>query len=239
MSIEQNIETIRKKIRAASQSTHASGSEIIIVCVTKHRTCDEIFQALDAGITHLGENRLQEAEEKIDALRGYLRQNNIQGRIHMIGHLQTNKAAKAVRLFDMIQSVDSLKLCQKINDCSLADNRLSEVLVEVNVSGEASKFGVSVDELISFLKKANEFNSIFVRGLMTMAPLNEEPQAARPYFRALRQVRDQVNAIKKEGALSRISMDFLSMGMSQDFEVAVEEGANMVRIGTAIFEGAQ
>lgn len=237
MSVKYNIEIIRKRITAARARSACSSSEIAIVCVTKNRSFDEICQALDAGITHIGENRVQEAEGKIGALRGYIQQKNIPCTFYMIGHLQTNKAAKALSMFDMIQSVDSLKLCKKIHDLSQRDGLLSEVLIEVNTSKEATKYGISADELIPFLKKTDEFDLVKVRGLMTMAPFDKNQEAVRSSFRVLRNARDRINALKKKGDMQGVAMDFLSMGMSSDYEIAVQEGANMVRIGSAIFEG--
>lgn len=237
MSVKYNIEIIRKRISAARAQLACSSSEIAIVCVTKNRSFDEICQALDAGITHIGENRVQEAEGKIGALRGYIQQKNIPCTFHMIGHLQTNKAAKALSMFDMIQSVDSLKLCKKIHDLSQRDGLLSEVLIEVNTSKEATKYGISADELIPFLKKTDEFDLVKVRGLMTMAPFDKNQEAVRSSFRVLRNAWDRINALKKKGEMPGVAMDFLSMGMSSDYEIAVQEGANMVRIGSAIFEG--
>jgi pyridoxal phosphate enzyme (YggS family) len=237
MSIADNIEVIRDRISVAASKAKINPADIIIVCVSKNRIIDEIYQALDAGIEHIGESRIQEAQSRFAALRNYASDTDISLNLHLIGHLQMNKVGKALDIFDVIQSVDSLRLAQKID--SLAQERSINVdmLVEVNTSEEESKFGVRSGLAVDLLKEISTLENIRVRGLMTMAPLSHDQESSRPYFLRLRELRDEVNKI--EGTLFRdkISMDFLSMGMSQDYEVAVEEGANMLRIGTAIFEG--
>ncbi|MFC1646305.1 YggS family pyridoxal phosphate-dependent enzyme [Candidatus Omnitrophota bacterium] len=244
MSIAHNIEVIRDRIYSAASRgtarrapTDRDSSETIIVCVSKNRIVDEIYQALDAGIEHIAESKVQEAQEKHAALRDYSKDTDTPLSIHMIGHLQTNKVNKALDMFDMVQSVDSLKLAQKIDDAAREREVNAEILVEVNTSGEESKFGVSSELAINLLKEICVLDNVCVRGLMTMAPLLAEQEHARPYFQKLRELRDKINEIEEPFFQEKIKMDFLSMGMSQDYEVAVEEGANMVRIGTAVFEG--
>jgi pyridoxal phosphate enzyme (YggS family) len=159
---------------------------------------------------------------------------------HMVGHLQTNKVNKALEMFSLIHSVDNLKLAQKINESSKLANQITDILVEVNTSGEDSKFGVSNDEALDFIKKVCEWGNIRVRGLMAMAPLVKDKEETRPYFSKLRQLKEKINNMMDETSFKdKIRMDFLSMGMSQDYEIAVQEGSNMLRIGTAIFEGHQ
>lgn len=237
MSIAHNIEVIRDEISSAVSNAGMSSPEIIIVCVTKGRIIEEIYEALDVGIEHIGESKIQEAQSKYSALRNYATDIDAPLKLHMIGHLQTNKVDKALDMFDVIQSVDSLHLAQKINSCAKDKNVNLDILIEVNTSGEEAKFGVSEDQAIGLLEGISNLDSVCVRGLMTMAPLSYSPEDTRPYFRKLRELRDRINEVKVPTFKKKIKMDFLSMGMSQDYEVAVEEGANMLRIGTAIFEG--
>ena len=154
---------------------------------------------------------------------------------HFIGHLQSNKAKYAVRLFDLIHSVDSLKLARELDKQSRKINKIQEILIQVNISEEASKSGVSVNDTLRLLKDISRLENLSVKGLMTMPPFFNAPEKARPYFTALRKLRDQI----KMEAISNISMDELSMGMTGDFETAIEEGATLVRIGTAIFGARQ
>lgn len=237
MSIRQNIEIIYNRIFDAAAGSGNNGSDIIVVCVTKNRLIEEIYQALDAGVTHIGENRVQEAQNKYVALSEYARDTDSPLNLHMVGHLQTNKVNRALGIFDLIQSVDSLKIAQKINEVSKEEKVNTDILVEVNASGEESKLGVSCEQAIYLLEEICRLENISVRGLMTMAPLTSDKEEARSCFRKLRQLRDQVNEVINPFFGQRIKMDFLSMGMSQDYETAVEEGANMLRIGTAVFEG--
>lgn len=237
MSIANNIEVIHDRIHSAAGKAGWDPSEIAIVCVSKNRIIEEIYQVLDAGIEHIGESKIQEAQTKYAALRDYARDTDISLSLHMIGHLQTNKVNKALDMFDIIQSVDSLKLAQKIDEAARERKITADLLVEVNTSQEESKFGVNSDLTINLLKEISVLDNIRVRGLMTMAPLLCDQEYARPYFRRLRELRDKINEIEDPMFREKIGMDFLSMGMSQDYEVAVEEGANMLRIGTAIFEG--
>ncbi|MFC1708578.1 YggS family pyridoxal phosphate-dependent enzyme [Candidatus Omnitrophota bacterium] len=237
MSIANNIEVIRDKISASADRAKRDPAEIIVVCVTKIRIIDEIYQVLDSGIEHIGESKIQEAQTKYAALKDYARDTDIPLSLHMIGHLQTNKASKALDIFDIIQSVDSLRLAKKIDELARERDIAADILVEVNTSEEEPKFGVSSELTTNFLREISVFDNIRVRGLMTMAPLLYDQENARVYFRKLRELRDEINEIKDPLFKEKVNMDFLSMGMSQDYEVAVEEGANMLRIGTAIFEG--
>jgi pyridoxal phosphate enzyme (YggS family) len=237
MSIAHNIEVIQNKIYSAANKSDRSSRDITIVCVSKNRITDEIYQVLDAGIGYIGESKVQEAQTKYAALIDYAKDIDISLNFHMIGHLQTNKVDKALDIFDMIQSVDSLRLAQEIDKASGGRGIVTDILVEVNTSGEESKFGIDSEQSIELLRDISKLNNIQVRGLMTMAPLLESSEYARPYFRRLRELRDKVSEIDDQSFRRNIAMDFLSMGMSQDYEIAVEEGANMLRIGTAIFEG--
>jgi pyridoxal phosphate enzyme (YggS family) len=191
-------------------------STITLIAVSKAIEPDRVQTALDAGQIVFGESKVQEAKAKIPLVSG-------RARWHMIGHLQTNKTRDGVALFDLIHSVDSRRLAEEVNKWAEAVGKTQAVLLEVNVSGEASKFGLKPEDLESTLSEINQLTRLEVRGLMTVAPFTEEPAGARPYFRRLRELRDAVGLRE------------LSMGMSHDLEVAVEEGATMVRIGTAIF----
>jgi len=237
MDIKKNIEEINSKISVAANKSQRNFKDIAIVCVTKNRTLSEICQALDSGIRNIGENKIQEAIDKLSSINAYCRERSISIKFHMIGHLQTNKVNKVVGMFNLIHSVDSLKLAQRINDTSKNMGIRSDILLEVRTSDEKSKFGLDIAEVKPLLNDICDLDYIKVRGLMTMAPLVKDKEETRPYFRKLRILRDEINNTKESQLNNRVSMDYLSMGMSQDFEVAVEEGANMLRIGTAIFEG--
>ena len=215
-NIADNIKLVRERIRAAAERVGRDGSTITLIAVSKAIELDRVEAALDGGQIVFGESKVQEAKAKIPLVSG-------RARWHMIGHLQTNKARDAVALFDLIHSVDSRKLAEEVNKWAEAAGKTQAVLLEVNVSGEASKFGLKPEDLESTLREINQLTRLEVRGLMTVAPFAEEAARARPYFRRLRELRDAVG------------LRDLSMGMSHDFEVAVEEGATMVRIGSAIF----
>jgi pyridoxal phosphate enzyme (YggS family) len=224
MSVRDNIQVVQSRIVQALERSGRSSESVTLVAVTKTVDVPKIQEALDVGITHVGENRVQDAEPKILAL-----QARINVTWHMIGHLQTNKVKRTLELFHKIHAVDSLRLAQEIHKRALQSGKVVEVLFEVNVSGETSKFGLSVAELFPVIREAAHFEGIAVKGLMTMAPFVENPEDTRPYFRKLREV---FLRLREEGVGQ---MECLSMGMTNDFEVAVEEGANIVRIGTAIF----
>jgi pyridoxal phosphate enzyme (YggS family) len=198
--------------------------------VSKTFPPESIRESYDAGIRVFGENRVQEFAGKADAL------HDLQDtRWHLVGHLQSNKAAKAADLFHAVDSVDSLKLAEKLNDAARAGGKTLRVLLEINVGGEAAKSGIAPDsaELDRLLTEAPLLANLEFCGLMTVPPYTEDTEGARPYFRKLRELRDQIVS----RGLPRVSMDELSMGMSHDFEVAIEEGSTCVRVGTAIFGG--
>jgi len=215
-AIADNIKLVDQRIRLAAERAGRDAAAVTLIAVSKAIEPDRVEAALEAGQIVFGESKVQEAKAKIPLISG-------RARWHMIGHLQTNKARDAVALFDFIHSVDSRKLAEELNKWAEATGKRQAVLLEVNVSGEASKFGLKPEDLDSTLKEINRLTRLEVRGLMTVAPFAEEAARARPYFRRLRELRDA------------IGLQELSMGMSHDFEVAVEEGATMVRIGTAIF----
>jgi len=222
MSIKDNLERVRDRIARAAFSKGRDPSDILLVAVSKTVEPERILEAVEAGVTDLGENRVQEARSKIEAL----------GRIarwHLIGTLQRNKAKYAVKLFDMIQSVDSVALVQELEKRAAKEEKRVEVLVEVKTSFEETKHGVEPAHVEELVKEILQKEHLVFKGLMTIAPYVDDPELARPYFRQLRVLRDQL-----EERLG-IPVEHLSMGMSNDFEVAIQEGATMVRIGTAIF----
>ncbi len=223
-NIALNINKIRKRIAQAAARAGRSPDDIKLMAVTKTVSPERVKEAITAGIDLFGENYVQEAKEKIAALG-----KNVKW--HMIGHLQTNKAKYVVRLFDCVQSVDRIELAQELDKRARPAGCKLNVLIEVNVSGEQSKSGVGIVDAPQLAKNVALLENISVRGLMTMPPYFENPEEARPYFRALREIALQIDRM----GISGVSMKELSMGMTDDFEVAIEEGATIVRVGRAIF----
>jgi PLP dependent protein len=228
VTIEENIAEVRRRVERATRRAGRDPAEVQLMAVTKTQPADRIREAYEAGLHLFGENRVQEYSGKSVDLRDLPN-----AEWHMIGHLQTNKALSAVELFHAIDSVDSVRLARKLNEASIQLARKLTILIEINVGGEAAKSGLSpaADELGELLRLAPELDHLEIRGLMTVPPYSEDPEAARPYFRILRELRDSISARQ----LAQIRMDSLSMGMSHDFEVAIEEGSTCVRVGTAIF----
>jgi pyridoxal phosphate enzyme (YggS family) len=228
MSIAENIAQVQERIAAAARRAARVPEEITLMGVSKTCPVERIREAYAAGLRVFGENRVQEFAGKADALRD-LRD----AEWHLIGHLQTNKAAKAAELFDAVDSVDSVRMAEKLNASAESAGRSLSVLIEINVGGEQAKSGVALDsdELEEILRNALRWDNLKINGLMTVPPYTESPEGSRPYFRQLRQIRDSIAARN----LPQISMAALSMGMSHDFEVAIEEGTTCVRVGTAIF----
>lgn len=228
MSISENIVRVREQIASASRRAGRHLEEVSLMAVSKTFPADAIREAYIAGIQLFGESKVQEWTGKAGMLPDL---QNAQW--HMIGHLQTNKAAKAAELFAAIDSLDSVRLAEKLNSTAQQLGKKLRVLIEVNVGGESAKSGVSHNspELESILQAAPRFEHLEIRGLMTVPPYFENPEDARPYFRQLRELRDRIMARR----LPAINMDTLSMGMSHDFEVAIEAGSTCVRVGTAIF----
>jgi pyridoxal phosphate enzyme (YggS family) len=228
MSNLENIAHIRERIAAAARPAQRQPEEIALMAVTKTFPPEHIREAYDAGLRLFGENRVQEFAGKAGALAD-LRD----AEWHLIGHLQSNKAGKAAELFTAVDSVDSLRLAQKINDSAQELEKKLNVLIEINVGGEDAKTGIALGsaELEEILGAAPGLEHLIFGGLMTIPPFTVDPEGARPYFRRLREVRDQIAAKR----LPAIQMDVLSMGMSHDFEIAIEEGSTCVRLGTAIF----
>jgi pyridoxal phosphate enzyme (YggS family) len=230
MSIAANIALIEQRIAIAAGRSGRNVGDIALMAVTKTQPAERIREAYDAGHRLFGENRVQDFAAKAGALRDL--QN---AEWHMIGHLQTNKAAKTAELFRAVDSVDSLKLAEKLDAAARQFGRRLDVLIEINVGGEAAKSGVAPDvsALEELLLAAPRLEALVFRGLMTVPPFTDDPEGARPYFRKLRELRAAIAARK----LPAVAMTQLSMGMSHDFEVAIEEGSTCVRVGTAIFGG--
>jgi hypothetical protein len=228
MSIRENIAMVQRKIERVARRAGREPNDIALMGVTKTHSPERIREAYEAGLRLFGENRVQEFSAKAASLA------DLSGaEWHMIGHLQTNKASKAAEVFRAVDSIDSLKLAEKLNASARALNKTLSVLIEINVGGEDAKSGLAMDSrgLEELLEAAPRFEALEFRGLMTVPPYTEDAEDARAYFRQLGKLRDEIGRRK----LPAISVDVLSMGMSHDFEVAIEEGSTCVRIGTAIF----
>ncbi len=228
MSIADNLADIHERIARAGRRAGRSADEILLMAVSKTVPAARIIEAFQAGQRLFGENRVQEFADKHASLTG------LQGaEFHMIGHLQSNKAGNAAELFHAVDSLDSVKLAERLNAAAKKLCRRLDALIEINIGGEEAKSGVAPDsaELERILTAAPNWPHLRIQGLMTVPPFTEDPGGARPYFRQLRELRDHLAARN----LPAIQLDVLSMGMSHDFEVAIEEGSGCVRIGTAIF----
>jgi hypothetical protein len=222
MDLKPNLEAVQQRIHAACVHTGRDPASVTLLAVAKTHPPETVKAAVEAGHFLFGENKVQEAKAKIPLCPG-------KARWHFIGHLQSNKCRDAVHFFEMIQSVDSLLLAQEINKRAEQAAKRMPVLLEVNVAGEASKFGYAPDRLLAEFAALNTLSRIEIHGLMTVPPWTDEPEKVRPHFRRLRELKEQCEQIL--GA----PLPHLSMGMTGDFEIAIEEGATIVRIGTAIF----
>ncbi len=229
MTVSENIDHLRARIARAAQRIGRDPDEIKLVAVAKTFTVDHILAVTDTGITDIGENRVQEADRKIEEINRRNPQNEITW--HLVGHLQTNKVKKAVGLFELIQSVDSLHLAREIDRRCRNIGKEQRVLVQINTSGEETKFGLSPKETLNFIKEICRYPGLKVTGLMTIGLFTPDPEKVRPCFRLLRGLFEEV----KDVNIPEVGMGILSMGMTDDFEVAIEEGANLLRIGRAIF----
>lgn len=222
-AIERNLKAIQQRIVQVAHDCGRDPNSIQLVCVSKTRSFEQIRTAIQAGAQIMGENYIQEAQAKFDVLIDCPIQ------WHFIGHLQRNKAKYAVRMFDVIHSVDSLKLASEINKQAAKIGKIQRILVQVNISQEPSKSGVTQENALKLFQDITAFKHLDIQGLMTMPPFYNDPEQARPFFSSLRLIKDQ---IQNEYLLP---LNELSMGMTGDFEVAIQEGATLVRIGTAIF----
>jgi hypothetical protein len=223
--MKMQIDTIRDRIRSAALAAGRRPESVRLVAVSKTVPAERVREAVAAGLPLLGENYIQEAREKIEAL------GDLAVSWHFIGHLQSNKAKYAVPLFDMIHSVDSLKLARELDKQAAKNGKVQDILIQVNTGKEVSKSGVYEEEALSLVRQVSRMEHVCIKGLMTLPPYFNAPEKVRPYFRALRELRDRI----RDEALPGVSMDELSMGMTGDFEAAIHEGATLVRIGTAIF----
>jgi len=258
--IEKNLNSVLERIQKSAEKTGRKKEDIKLVVVTKNVPVEDIQKVIEIGIKDIGENRIQEAEEKYSKLPT----SNLQLHWHMIGHLQTNKVKKAVQIFDLIQSVDSLHLAEEIDNQAKKINKVQDCLIEVKVSPEESKYGCPPEKLKELIEEITKLKNIHICGLMAMAPFFENPELTRPYFRRAKELYDEFYSFFLPPTTYTLLptpyplhptpytlpptpytlpptpytlSPILSMGMSSDFEIAIEEGANMVRIGTAIFKG--
>lgn len=222
MDLASNLQTVRQRIAAACAAAGRGPESVTLMAVTKSHPPETVAEAAALGLTLFGENKVQEAKAKIPCCAGRLRW-------HMIGHLQSNKARDAVELFEMVQSVDSLRLAEELNRRAEQAAKRLPILLEVNAAGEATKFGYRPEQLLDDLPAINALPRLELQGLMTVPPWSPDPEKVRPIFRRVRQLKEQAEQIL--GA----SLPHLSMGMSGDFEVAIQEGATLVRLGTILF----
>ena len=222
LSVKENLKKVLEGIEYAKRKRNVTADEVTLVAVTKNHGVDLMREAIDAGVKDIGENRVQEAAEKLKVLErdGVTK--------HLIGHLQTNKAKQAVRLFDVIHSVDSEHLAESIHNAASAMGKVQNILIQVNLANEDTKFGVGVENLRGLIEKIDTLENLRLRGLMMIAPNYADVEKCRPLFRGMRKIFDELKS-------TRQNFDMLSMGMTHDYKIAVEEGANIVRVGTAIF----
>ncbi|MBI2844163.1 MAG: YggS family pyridoxal phosphate-dependent enzyme [Armatimonadetes bacterium] len=218
-TISENLETVHERIARAALGSGRKPEDVTLIVVTKTVGVPRIREAISAGATDLGENYVQEAAEKWQAIGSAVRW-------HFIGHLQRNKAKDAVRMFTTIQSVDSIRLAEEIGKRAAAIGKVADILIEVNLAGEGTKFGVLPEDALDFAARVSSVAGTRLQGFMGMAPFVEDPENARPYFARMKELWDKLPEEQRH---------WLSMGMSHDFEIAIEEGSNMVRIGAAIF----
>jgi len=223
--LKARIDSVKKQIEAVAQNCGRDAKSVRLVAVSKTIPANRVQEAVEAGVTILGESYVQEARAKFNDLIA------LPVSWHFIGHLQSNKAKYAVRLFDLIHSVDSFKLARELNKQAAKVNKIQNILVQVNIAEEFTKSGVSSPGTLKLLEDISGFENLAVQGLMTMPPFFNSPEKVRPYFKALRDLRDDL----KQQGLPNTNLQELSMGMTGDFEAAIEEGATLVRIGTAIF----
>jgi hypothetical protein len=223
--LKDRIDLLWERIRQAALASRRPETSIRLVAVSKTMPVEDVKEAIAAGVTEFGENYIQEAREKTAILARY------PVTWHFIGHLQSNKAKYAVRMFDLIHSVDSLKLATELDKYAKKTDKVQAILIQVNLAREASKSGVYAEDIMPLLREIGQLKNLAVKGLMTMPPYFNAPEKVRPFFAALRELGERIN----NENIPNIFMRELSMGMTGDFEVAIREGATMVRVGTAIF----
>lgn len=222
--IADNLKAVTQRIARSCEKAGRSPGDVTLVCVTKEASVHQAEEALGAGARDLGENRVQELVTKHKAIGG-------RASWHLVGHLQTNKVKDAVRIATLIHSVDSVHLAEAINKEAARIGKVQDILIQVNTSGEKTKFGLAPETVEDFIKGLAIYSNISINGLMTIAPEVDNPETVRPYFRKLRELKDDINAIRN----TQYAIRTLSMGMTNDFEIAIEEGSTMIRIGRAIF----
>jgi PLP dependent protein len=227
MTIASNLAEVRERIAQAAQRAGRDPSEVALMAVSKNHPASAILEAIAAGQRLFGENRVQEFAGKRDEVLT----SSVDGKFHLIGHLQSNKATRAAELFESVDSVDSLRLAERLNEAAVGLDRRLEVLIEINIGGESAKSGLDPgsEELHALLDAQPRLANLVIRGCMTVPPFTPDPEGSRDCFRQLRELRDRWRA------RSGLPLPELSMGMSHDFEVAIEEGSTCVRVGTAIF----
>ncbi|MFH1441253.1 MAG: YggS family pyridoxal phosphate-dependent enzyme [Candidatus Omnitrophota bacterium] len=225
MMIKDNLFEVRRRIEAVCAKLGKNPDLITIVGVSKNRTVEQLKELAESGIADVGENKVQEALLKYNQLLTF--------KLHMVGHLQTNKVKEAVKIFDLIHSVDSLHLAAEIDKQACRINKIQDILIEVNTSQEAAKFGFKPDEVIGAVKQIAVLGNVDIKGLMTVAPVVGNPEQARPFFKLLRELSGQISTLH----VTPYTLNILSMGMTDDFEIAIEEGSNMVRLGRVLFDG--
>ena len=223
--VKDNIARVQDRIAAACQRAGRQPEEVRLIAVTKTVDTGKIREAYEAGLRDFGENRVQEAASKRAELAG------LDATWHLIGHLQSNKATAAAEMFDWIHSVDSIRLAERLNHAAESNQKLLPILLQVNLAQEETKSGMNAGEVKSAMESILAFDRLELRGLMLIPPMSKNPEVSRPWFQQLRRLAEE---IRKAGT-PRVPLTELSMGMSHDFEVAIEEGATMVRVGTAIF----
>jgi pyridoxal phosphate enzyme (YggS family) len=232
MDLRARLEEINRRIEAACERAGRRASEITLVAVSKTVPAARIREAIEAGVRTLGESRVQEASAKIYELKPLSAERKVQW--HLIGHLQSNKARRAVELFDAVHSVDDLKLAERLDRFAAESGKRLPIFIEVNLGGEESKTGAAPDEVLPLCEQIGKLPGLELKGLMAVPPFSDNPEDARPFFRRLRRLRDEARL-----AAAGESFNDLSMGMSIDFEIAIEEGATFIRVGAALFGARQ
>ncbi len=222
--IETNINFIKNNINNACKKINRNPEEINLIAVTKTIDTEQMNAALKMGIKIIGENKVQEIMEKYDKIE-------YETQWHMIGHLQTNKVKYIIDKVDLIHSVDSIRLAKEIDKRAKKINKIIDILIQINVADEETKFGLSSNKIDNTIKEISDFGNIRVQGLMAMVPYVEDPEVVRPYFKRMKKIYDSL----KNSSFQKVNMNYLSMGMTNDYMVAIEEGSNMIRIGTGIF----
>lgn len=222
--INDNIKQVEERIQAACDRSGRKREDVTLIAVSKTKPVSAIYEVMETGIIDYGENKVQELTDKIETISEPLNW-------HMIGHLQRNKVKYIVDKVKLIHSVDSLRLAEQINQEAMKKNVDVDILIEVNIADETSKFGLNTEEVIDLIKKVSTLQNVHIKGLMTVAPFTDNPEENRPYFRNLKQLAVDINCKN----IDNVTMSVLSMGMTGDYEIAIEEGATMVRVGTGIF----